>query len=231
MAALTVPDKLLIAAQKLNESGKARFTAEDLVVCAWECFPETFGLSGYKDQAGSLKYPDSNRVFAEIMGSKPIRKKGHLTKVGKKLYKLTPSGLEAANRLIVLQSVSTEEAVKQSGLSRDLRDELSQLLRSRAVDKYENEQYDTISFQDACMFWGINPRSKAIDLDMRFAHLKWLIKLAVEEAEHGEVEFSHGGKRFSGESLRVLRETNEFLEERFGSDLEVIRERTDQRKR
>ena len=72
----------MIAAIDLEESGKRPFTAEDFVVNAWKNFPDAFGLSGHLDESGNRKYPDSNRVYAETMGSKPIRKKGFLEKVG-----------------------------------------------------------------------------------------------------------------------------------------------------
>ena len=75
---LTVPEKLLIAALEARKSS-ATFTAEDLVVSAWQLYPDTFGLSGYADQ-----YPDSNRVLTNIMGSKGMRGKGWLRKVGAK---------------------------------------------------------------------------------------------------------------------------------------------------
>lgn len=66
----SILEKLLIAAFELEEKGHKPFSAEDIVVASWQKFPDAFGLAGYQD-----RYPDSNRVFAEIMGSKPIRKK------------------------------------------------------------------------------------------------------------------------------------------------------------
>src|SRR2546426_1543885 len=83
---LSVPDKLLLAAYHLEETGRRPFSAEDLVVAAWRQFPDTFSLAGYRgSDDGQLLYPDSNRVFAEIMGTKPIRKRGLLIKVGNKM--------------------------------------------------------------------------------------------------------------------------------------------------
>jgi hypothetical protein len=89
---LSVSEKLLLAAHTLEQQGKQLFSAEDLVVAAWRAFPLTFGLRGHADAAGTPAHPDSNRVFAEIMGSKPIRKKGLLVKTGTKMYSLTESG-------------------------------------------------------------------------------------------------------------------------------------------
>jgi hypothetical protein len=66
---LTVPEKLLLAAIEARKRS-ATFTAEDLIVCAWTAYPDTFGLSGYSD-----RFPDSNRVLTSIMGGKGMRGK------------------------------------------------------------------------------------------------------------------------------------------------------------
>ena len=92
-------EKLLLSAYELELDGKKPFTAEDLVVSSWQNFPDAFGLQGYRDSEGNLLHPDSNRVFAEIMGSKPIRKRGLLIKVGVKQYQLTEAGEELARLL------------------------------------------------------------------------------------------------------------------------------------
>src|ERR1700733_5140009 len=85
---LTVPQKLLLAALEARKKS-ATFTAEDLIVQAWKLYPDTFGLSGYGDL-----YPDSNRVLTNIMGTKGMRGKGWLRKVGEKQYRLTSAGLK-----------------------------------------------------------------------------------------------------------------------------------------
>ena len=93
MAGLTVHEKLLLAAADLDAEGKPRFSAEDLVVAAWRRDPEAFGLAGYPDEeTGRPRFPNSNRVFAEIMGSKPIRKQGLLMKAGTKMFAITEAG-------------------------------------------------------------------------------------------------------------------------------------------
>ena len=127
---LTVSDKLLIASFKLEQKGKSPFSAEDLVVSAWKNFPDTFGLRGYRDNNGKLNYPDSNRVFAEIMGSKPIRKKGYLMKVGTKTYKLTESGREYAK---FLHKQVDKPAPEKAALPREIETQLKLLFDSRGI--------------------------------------------------------------------------------------------------
>src|SRR6266702_659470 len=102
---LTVPERILGAAFALEAGGKTPFTAEDLVVSAWRLYKDTFGLQGYADQ-----YPDSNRVLTNIMGTKGLRGKGWIIKVGEKKYQLTEAGRAAAKGLSTDVSPSEERA-------------------------------------------------------------------------------------------------------------------------
>lgn len=43
----TVPEKILLAANQLEESGQTPFSAEALIVMAWQKYPRTFGLKGF----------------------------------------------------------------------------------------------------------------------------------------------------------------------------------------
>src|ERR1700722_19278603 len=76
VAECTVPEKILIAAQELEQQGQSPFSAEALIVTAWQKFPRTFGLKGYGDQ-----YPDSNKVLSCIMGNRGLARRGWLAKM------------------------------------------------------------------------------------------------------------------------------------------------------
>ena len=84
----TVPEKILLAAHQLEENGQSPFTAEALIVVAWQKYPKTFGLKGFDTQ-----YPDSNKVLASIMGEKGLARRGWLSKAGQKLYTLTKDAM------------------------------------------------------------------------------------------------------------------------------------------
>jgi len=84
VAECTVPEKILLAAHQLEEQGQSPFSAEALIVAAWQKFPKTFGLKGYTDQ-----HPDSNKVLSCIMGERGLARRGWLSKMGQKLYALT----------------------------------------------------------------------------------------------------------------------------------------------
>jgi hypothetical protein len=224
---LSVADKLVLAADDLGREGRTRFSAEDLVIAAWRKFPDVFGLSGYPDGKGQLAYPDSNRVFAEIMGSKPIRKKGFLAKVGNKMYQLTDAGREHAR---TLSRRSDEGPARKAGLARPTERELKRLLASRAVEKVKNNRVDDITFYDACAFWAISPMSSAIELEGRIANFEKIVETA-QGALHGRAaSFDHGGTGFGADDLTRLLEVHRLLLQRFNAELAVIRQRGDERK-
>ena len=70
VAELTTSQKILMAAYRLEEQGQTPFSAEALIVAAWQENPRTFGLKGFADQ-----YPDSNRVLSCIMGEKGLARR------------------------------------------------------------------------------------------------------------------------------------------------------------
>jgi len=232
---LTVSDKLLIAACDLDSGERRTFTAEDLVVAAWTRFPRTFGLRGHHDEQGIPKYPDSNRVFAEIMGSKPIRKRGYLEKVGQKTYQLTVSGRQAAVKLTqqatAKATAGTERAIGgKATMSRETLARLEHLLKTRAVLRAQNGELDRVTFHDACVFWGITSSSKAIELEGRLAEVDSVIAETEQAVASGASELRTGGRGLSPMTTDLLRDVNAQLQARFSYELETIRQRTDQRK-
>ena len=225
---LSVPDKLLLAAYHLEETGRRPFSAEDLVVAAWRQFPDAFSLAGYRgSDDGQLLYPDSNRVFAEIMGTKPIRKRGLLIKVGNKMYQLTEAGRERARSLLIRSGGSPAE---KSGLARELRQELNRLFSSKANEKYRNGRLNDLTFHDACAFWGISPRSSAIEFNGRIANFNGVIDAARKVIQGKVVSFEHGSQTYSDKDLDMLLEVHNYMLKRFSSDIEFIQRRTDERR-
>jgi hypothetical protein len=222
---LGVAEKLLIAAYQLELSGVRPFSAEDLVVAAWERYPDTFGLAGHIDETGRALYPDSNRVFAEIMGAKPIRKRGFLEKVGNKTYQVTSTGQARVAELMA----GPETPSLKAALSRKHKEELRNLLNSRAFAKWKQQRPDEITFMDACGFWGITPRSSAIELESHLGHVDDLLRRAVGAFASGDVALEHAGDVIAPESISSLRKLHDEIQNAFAQDLAVIRRRTDER--
>lgn len=223
---MTISDKLLLAALDLVQEGRAEFTAEDLVVSAWRKYPDAFGLSGHTDPRGVPMYPDSNRVFAEIMGSKPVRKQGYLRKVGTKMYGLTEAGRSRAASLV---GGDWDTATTKASLPRDIGVELRRLLGSKAAEKVSEGRRVELTFYDACTFWGITPRSSAIELEGRLENMAKVVARAYTPLEGSSAAFEHGGPAYTRADLDQLRSVDEALQEMFSAELGTIRKRTDER--
>ena len=223
---LSVSEKLLLAAYDLEQNGRHAFSAEDLVIVAWQRYPDTFGLAGHRDQNGKLAYPDSNRVFAEIMGSKPIRKRGLLIKVGNKMYQLTEAGCEQAR---FLQNQGKVVSAKKAALGRETEKELKRLFGSKALLKVKGERIEDLTFYNACSFWGITPMSSGIKLKGQIANFEGMIDAAQRVVQHTAATFGHSGQVFGASDLKDLIRTHEVLMEKFQAELTFIGERKDER--
>jgi hypothetical protein len=228
---LTVPEKLLMAALEARERSPT-FTAEDLVVEAWKLYPDTFGLSGY-----SAKFPDSNRVLTNIMGTKGMRGKGWLRKVGKKQYRLTSAGLSEGALLIQHDSRELNEGEKtqvnylRAELDRQTTSALDRLLLTPASQKALDGHPQTVSFNDACGFWDITARSNANTLNTRLADATVLLdratEILVEKDDMEGLKLVNGN--LSKQQVKVLWGLHTEMQTRFKQELDIIRRRTDER--
>jgi len=171
-------------------------------------------------------YPDSNRVFAEIMGTKPIRKRGLLVKVGNKMYQMTETGREHARLLLGRKA---EPVHVKAGLARELQRELKRLFTSKASEKYRNGRLSDLTFHDACAFWGISPRSSAIEFNGRIANLHGILDAARKAVQENSVTFEHGGQAYSASDVDNLLAVHREMLKRFDKDIGVIQKRTDER--
>ncbi len=216
LAELTVADKILIAAAELGDS---TFTAEDLVVAAWRSFPETFGLRGHLADDSRPLYPDSNRVFAEIMGTKPVRKRGWVEKVGNKRYRLSEAGRQR------VAQVTGRTSTRKTALDRVTVDDVKRLLASRAVTKNQSGRAEEITFLDACALWNITPRSNSKELTVRLSTFDLLLERVAATIGDEEFVLKHGDVAYSPDDLRMLRDLSERLKARFKAELQVINSR------
>lgn len=224
---LSIQEKLLVAAFNLEAEGRRRFSAEDLVVMAWKKYPEAFGLAGYTDKDGCPIYPNSNRVYAEIMGSKPLRKNGWFRKVGSKMYELTEAGRSKARSV---SGIPIAEGAEKWALAREQIEFIRRLFDSRAATKFRAGQREDISFFDVCGFWGISAGSHAKDLWSRFAEIETILGLAdATFSSRNAVRIKHDSGEFSAGDVKSLREAHVFLQERFKSEIDHIKARSDER--
>ena len=95
-ADLTVRQKILVAASVLGEEADG-FSVEDLIVRAWQLYPEAFSLRGYHS-----KHPDSNRVLAKLSGVDGLCGLGWLEHTDQRMYRVTRKGRVVAKQLQAL---------------------------------------------------------------------------------------------------------------------------------
>jgi hypothetical protein len=217
----TLPEKLLLAAAHLEDAGQSPFSAEALIVGAWQKFPRTFGLKGFEE-----KYPDSNRVLAHIMGEKGLPNRGWMVKVGQKLYTLTRDGRQVVRKLLQGEDVPPLTAKRGAATARmpkDLDVLLQALLCSPAYQKLRQGRQDEWTFSEACRFWGLGDRSgSAVDarLDELQAHL-----VAAEKLLAAGPQALGNGVEVTAEAAGQLCDLHHQLEQRFVRHLNLVRSR------
>jgi len=214
---LSLDEKVLLAAADFE----AAFTAEDLVIAAWRKFRDSFSMEGHPE------YPDSNRVYTKLMGKKGLVGKGWLVKVSEKRYQLSEAGkIKAKTRSIPGVAGTGLRAV----LNRDQKRILEKLLSSRVIVKLKGNEPETVGFHDACSFWDISPRSSASVLHARLGTVEAVIDTAEKAIrEQGNLALSQGGTPVGTDEIETLRKAHRTLLERFKGDLDVIRQRQDER--
>jgi hypothetical protein len=217
IAECTVPEKILLAAHQLEEHGQSPFSAEALVVAAWQKFPRTFGLKGYTDQ-----YPDSNKVLSSIMGERGLTRRGWLTKMGQKLYALTRDGCQVVVRL--QQGGEPPPASAPVKITRDMEKHLLPLFSSQAVQKFEEGLKDELTFADACRFWGITENQHGETLTARLDRTRAILVDVEHAIGTGSAELSNG-RSVSRDDLNLLTAVHEYLAERFARHLSLLRSR------
>lgn len=225
---LTVSEKLLLAALAVRES-HATFSAEDLVVQAWKMFPDTFGLSGH-----AQLYPDSNRVFTNIMGTKGMRGKGWLRKVGEKQYRLTSTGLGDGEHLQKAASEGKHDnssGALRAELDRQTGTALTRIFSTPAARKRLNNDSESLSFNDACGFWDITVRSNANTLQSRLTDLRTVLERARDAIKMAKTSdgLQVGNVTITAYQIDAMLSLHADLQERYRTELDILRKRTDER--
>ena len=196
---------------------------------AWRLYPDTFGLSGYAEQ-----YPDSNRVLTNIMGTKGMRGKGWLRKVGEKQYRLSSAGLAYAEAL-VQKSGDGESGGAQdflrAELDRSALNALDRLVSTNASRKILDGTEDQVTFHDACGFWDITARSNANTLSAKLADVTVLLERAskVLASKQDSAGLKLSIANLTREDLKRLIDMHQEMQQMFKADLDVLRRRTDER--
>ena len=223
----TVPEKILLAAEQLEQQGHSPFSAELLTVAVWKRFQTTFGLKGFSDQ-----HPDNNKVLSSLMGAKGLAKRGWLHKLpqekdvpGPRLYTLTKEGRRIIRR-IMLQEGEEPEAASLQTLPPPLDRFVAGLLESTAYQKFEENRKGDLNFPDACRFWNITENMRGDQLDERLSTVEK--NLAALDRIESDIELSSGRVLAAGD-VRVLTNIHRYMEDKFERHLNLMRNRAGKR--
>jgi hypothetical protein len=221
LADCTLPEKILLAASSLEEQGQSPFSAEALIVSAWQKYPRTFGLKGYEEH-----YPDSNKVLAGIMGEKGLPGRGWMVKVGQKQYALTRDGRQIVRKLLQGEEVPPLTARRVVvKLSRDQDLLLQQLSASVAYQKQLQGRASEWTFSEACKFWSVGDRQGSA-VDARLDELQTQLT-EVERTLTGATVTLGNGREFAAGEVGQLCDMHQQLEKRFERHLNLLRSRAE----
>lgn len=193
-ASLTVRQKILLAAVECSASNE-RFTTDDLVLRAWQLYPESFSLGGTANA-----HPDSNRVLAKLAGTEGLRGLGWIELVDTSTYRVTRRGHKVAEQLRAA-SAPTPELRALAPVDTSKRRSKTRLQKGPATEPTKASVTDEditavrwgersialrkflrgspLAFADASAFWGLtartsNAKQRVADVGARFervAHL------------------------------------------------------------
>jgi hypothetical protein len=219
LADCTLPEKILLAASHLEEQGQSPFSAEALIVSAWQKYPRTFGLKGFEEL-----YPDSNKVLAMIMGEKGLPGRGWMAKVGQKQYSLTRDGRQVVRKLMLGEEVPPLTAPRDvARLDRQQDLLVQQLLASIAYQKLTEGRHNDWTFSDACRFWAIGERTGSA-VDERLDELQAQLTQIEKVLKRGNVTLGNGREMTSAEASQLV-DLHAQLEQRFTRHLTLLRSR------
>ena len=223
VADCTVPEKILLAAYHLEQQGQTPFSAEALIVASWQKFPRAFGLKGFADQ-----YPDSNKVLTSIMGEKGLTRKGWLAKMGQKLYSMSKEGRQVAKGLLDEEDGAPSAPAAPVSSPRPAKEQekyLLNLLHSPALEKFQQGLKLELTFSEACRYWGITENLRGEAVDGRLDKLRTFLADLEKQVKSDTLDLSTG-RSVTREDVKLLREVDEHLTDRFGRHLTLLRNRS-----
>lgn len=160
-------EKILQAIFEVADGTTRLCDYEDIVVRAWQLYPEEFGLRGY-----TTLYPDSSDLHKPLYG--PLKREGLVRSQNKK-FGLTEQGLNIARNLRAPAAGNTGRA----RVERHQKDELLRLGERPAIKLVLEERLDQILDTDLYDFYGVTVRTPAADFAGRIATVDGAIDAAL----------------------------------------------------
>jgi len=161
---------MILIAISVVSDGTTRLCAyEDIVVRAWQLFPQEFGLRGYVDL-----YPDASDLHKPLYG--PLKRDGYV-RVQNKKFGLTDSGLAAAQE--ITQPPADESPEGKGRVRRDQLIEIEKLCKKAAVGLVQQGPSEELLDTDLYDFYSVTVRTKPADFAGRIATVDRAIDAAL----------------------------------------------------
>lgn len=158
-------EKILLVLYKLSDKSRKSIRYEDIVVKAFETYPDVFHLKGYP------QYPESGDLV-----HKPLydyKKKG-LIIAGNKMFALTEKGLVAVE---ALQNAITGRVVANTErLSRDIEQEVNRVTNTTGFGLFLKGEISSIVDTDFYDYLGVTVRTSRSDFKGRLNTLSDAVK-------------------------------------------------------
>ena len=193
------------------------FSPEDLLLAAWRRNPLAWGLRGHERE-----YPDSERLRMELDRASVrggMVGLGFFEKVRQRVYRLTPSGLLAAN------DVSGEDEGVKGRVERSIATAVSDILSHQVFVQWLRDQNHPKYFRDAGHFWGVAPGTPPSVIRSRIANIDQTLQSAralLEQRSVDAVSAQHGRKLFDRTDIGRASEFQQSLKQKFRNDLKAL---------
>lgn len=176
-------EKILIVLYQLAGKTRKSIRYEDIVVKAFETYPDDFHLKGYP------QYPESGDLV-----HKPLydyKKKG-LIVAGNKMFALTEKGLVAVEAL--QNAIAGFEVVNTERVSRDIEKEVARITKTTGFGLYVTDESDSIVDTDFYDYLGVTVRTSRNDFLGRLNTLDDLVKntRSNKDKVYGKLADYHG---------------------------------------
>jgi hypothetical protein len=194
--------RIVEAMYQLMPDGPRTVTYEDIVVRAWELYPDQFGLRGYSE-----KYPDASDIHKPLYNTLKSRGWVKTGPRGQKKFTLTPTGWEQADAMFRSEGGPTAAAGRARRVTEE---EMRHLERTDAAALFLSGQRAEILDTDFFSFYRTSVRASSQEFEGRLAQ----VRAALEDAREKEVA-----------SAQDLLAVDEFLREKFAELISAKSER------
>ncbi len=176
---------------ELSKGDSKALQYEDIVVTAFQRYPEDFQLRGYP------QYPDSSDIHKPLYSMK----RDGLVRSANKSFLLTPRGLDVARVLLNIAGPARDRLTKSE------ENEINRILKSQVCQLFQKGETGRILDTDFYEYLGVSVRTAKGDFLGRLA--------TVEQAVT-----AHRSKRNDATS-EALRKMHDWITDRFQAEIET----------